>query len=65
MKNGHKYKIDVNVYHSTSFPVAMYRWEGGNWFGSWRHVESYESQAKAQAAYDAIKDEIPGLPIYL
>lgn len=65
MKNGMKFKIDASEYMSSSFPVALYRYEPGRWFGGWKHVESYRSVAEARAAYDAMADEHAELPILL
>lgn len=65
MKNGHKYKIDVNSYSSKHYPVALFRWKPGIIGGSWEHQESFQTQAEARAHYDAIVDQIGGLPIYL
>lgn len=65
MKNGYKYKIDVNHYESATFPVALYRWEPGTWRGKWAHVESHRTQEAAQAHYDSISDQVSGLPKYL
>lgn len=65
MKNGIKYKIDANDYASTTFPVALFQWESGKWFGGWKHVESFRSVADAREAYDKIPDEHLSLPINL
>lgn len=61
-----KFKIDVNHYQSEIYPVALYKWKPGRWFGGeWKHYESHKSRIEAQEHYERIKDNDSGLPIYL
>ena len=61
---GNRYKIDVNVYTSKHFPVALYR-EEKRFFGlfpCWDHIESFQTVADAEAHYNAFKAGVVGVP---
>lgn len=61
-----EFKIDVNTYSSSSYPVALYYRRSGKWWpGKWVHLESFKSIMEARAHYEKTYGEAPWLPIML
>lgn len=61
-----KFKIDVNCYDSDTFPVALYKWIPGRWFGGkWKHVNSYRDRDEAREFVEKVSEKTKDLPIYL
>ena len=56
-----KFKIDLRISSSMSFPFGLYFWHAGWLRGRWVEINYFEDREKARAFWEKIKD----LPEYL